>query len=193
MGASAPLPASDNSLTADCYDRTRLALMVRAMPSGAASRCSTQSGAAPLPGGAAITKDTDEGRSLRYRLFRARSAAFGLVGLIGELDRPQPQLLLYLGVGCDFCESAASPCQFAEIARVRYRYLPNRSYSWIPEEGGLFPLHPYGGPRPGRRLTPAPPPLDRDDRLPPPPVPSGTGAAPFEVEDLCRGAEPGPE
>ena len=133
------------------------------------------------------------GEASGIAFFARRSATLGLVGLTGELDRPQPQLLLYLGVGCDFCESAASPCQFAEIARVRYRYLPNRSYSWIPEEGGLFPLHPYGGPRPGRRLTPAPPPLDRDDRLPPPPVPSGTGAAPFEVEDLCRGAEPGPE
>ena len=67
------------------------------------------------------------------------SPPLGLVGLISELDRPQPQLLLHLGLGCDLCEIAAPPLQFAEIACIRHRYLPDRSYSWIPEEGDLVP------------------------------------------------------
>jgi hypothetical protein len=54
-------------------------------------------------------------------------------------------LLLHLGLGCNTCESAAPPCQFAEIAHIRHCYLPDRSYDWIPEEGALVPAKPWPG------------------------------------------------
>jgi len=67
------------------------------------------------------------------------SAALGLIGIPVQLNGPDLQLVHHLGLGGDLGESAASPCQLAEIARVDHGFLAIGAPSETSEAIGFAP------------------------------------------------------
>jgi len=61
----------------------------------------------------------------------------------------------------------------------------------LPPRPRVWPRAPWGPPPP-RGSRALPPPFHRNNRAPLPPAPA-TPEPPFQVENLCGGAQPGPE
>ena len=88
-----------------------------------------------------LQRTPTRGEASGIAFFALHCLALGLVGLSGELNRPQHQLLLHIGLRYQPSRERSTACQFTEITAIRHRCLPDRSQSWTPKEGGLFPLN----------------------------------------------------